>query len=193
MWLPSVFHIIVTHSRYSKCGIREHTHLGSSDRTDTCNAQTDIIVYIVTYVAPPTDPHKMQWHVSIMVQFLDQEFFSIRYEITRNRKQCYVNICDQIHFVITMANTQEWMACQFCWYKNMKKSTISKTLFTATSNDMKILGKKLIRDSCEPDFCREHCVCIGRLCGPCSAKQSLEMEEESDCSQISHSGPIIIR
>jgi hypothetical protein len=39
MWLPSDFHIIVTHSRYSKCGIREHTHLGSSDRTDACTDQ----------------------------------------------------------------------------------------------------------------------------------------------------------
>jgi hypothetical protein len=31
------------------------------------------------------------------------------------------------------------------------------------------------------------CVCVGRLRGPCSAKQSLEMEEETGWSQISHS------
>ena len=40
---------------------------------------------------------------------------------------------------------------------------------------------------CEPDFSTEHCVPVGRLRGPCSAKRSLEMEEETDCSQISRS------
>jgi hypothetical protein len=37
-------------------------------------------------------------------------------------------------------------------------------------------------DSCEPGFSKEHCVLIGRLCGPCFAKQ-----EETDWSQISRS------
>ena len=43
-------------------------------------------------------------------------------------------------------------------------------------------------DSCEPDFSKEQCVCIGRLRGPCSAKWSLEIEEETDWSQMSRSG-----
>ena len=41
----------------------------------------------------------------------------------------------------------------------------------------------IFRDSCDPDFSKEYCVCIGRLRGPCSAKRSLEMEEETDWSQ----------
>jgi len=40
------------------------------------------------------------------------------------------------------------------------------------------------RDSCEPDFNKEHCVHIGRLCGPCSAKRNLENEEETDESDL---------
>ena len=43
------------------------------------------------------------------------------------------------------------------------------------------------RDRCEPDFSKENCVRIGRLRGPCSAERSLEMEEETDWSQISRS------
>ena len=43
------------------------------------------------------------------------------------------------------------------------------------------------RDSCEPDFSKEHCVRIRWLRGICSAKRGLEMEEETDWDQISHS------
>ena len=42
-------------------------------------------------------------------------------------------------------------------------------------------------DSCDPDFSKEHCVHIGSLRDPCSAKWSLELEEETDWSQISRS------
>jgi len=41
--LPSVFHIIVTHGIQNMWYNGTHTHLGSSDRTDTCIAQTEII------------------------------------------------------------------------------------------------------------------------------------------------------
>jgi hypothetical protein len=55
--LPSVFHIIVTQGIQNMWYNGTHTHLGSSDRTDTCIAQTEIIFYIVTDVAPHTVPH----------------------------------------------------------------------------------------------------------------------------------------
>ena len=43
------------------------------------------------------------------------------------------------------------------------------------------------RVSFEPHYSQEHHVCIHRLCCPCSAKQGIEMEEENDWGQISHS------
>jgi hypothetical protein len=48
----------------------------------------------------------------------------------------------------------------------------------------RIMKHSDFRNSCEPDFCKEHCMHIGRLCGPCCAKQSLDMEEETDESDL---------
>jgi hypothetical protein len=61
---------------------------------------------------------------------------------------------------------------------------ISKVLHTALAWPVGWSNRSDFRDSCEPDFCKEHWVPIGRLRGPCSAKRSLEMEEETDWSQI---------
>jgi len=62
---------------------------------------------------------------------------------------------------------------------------ISKVLHTALARPVWWWNRSDFRNSCEPDFIKEYCVHIGRLRGPCSAKRSLEIEEESDWSQIS--------
>ena len=60
-------------------------------------------------------------------------------------------------------------------------------LHTAVARPVEWCSRSDFRDSCEPDFSKEHYVCIGRLRGSCSAKHSLEMEEETDWGQISRS------
>ena len=64
---------------------------------------------------------------------------------------------------------------------------LKSSAHTALAQPVWWCNRSDFRDSCEPDFSKEHCVCIGRLRRPCSAKRSLEMEEETDWSQISHS------
>jgi len=64
---------------------------------------------------------------------------------------------------------------------------ISKVLHTALARPVGWCNLSDFCGSCEPDFSKEHCVRIGRLRGPSSAKRSLEMEEETDWSQISRS------
>ena len=64
---------------------------------------------------------------------------------------------------------------------------ISNVLHTALARLVGWCNLSDFRHSCEPDFSKEDCVRIGRLRGPCSAKRSLEMEEEIDRSQISRS------
>ena len=64
---------------------------------------------------------------------------------------------------------------------------ISKVLHTALAWPVGRCNLSDFRDSCEPDFSKEHCVGIRGLRGPCSAKRGLEMEEESDSGQISRS------
>jgi len=58
---------------------------------------------------------------------------------------------------------------------------------TALARPVGVGNHSDFRDSCEPDFSKEQCVSICRLRGPHSAKRSLEMEEETDWSQISRS------
>jgi len=65
---------------------------------------------------------------------------------------------------------------------------ISKVLHTALARPVGRCNLSDFRDSCEPDFRKEQRVRIGRLRGPCSAKCSLEMEEETDWREISRSG-----
>jgi hypothetical protein len=48
----------------------------------------------------------------------------------------------------------------------------------------RISNRSDFRDNCESEFSKDHCVGIRRLRGPCSAKRSLEMEEETNWSQI---------
>ena len=60
-------------------------------------------------------------------------------------------------------------------------------MHTVPARPIGLCSRSDFRDSCEPDFSKERCVRIGRLRGPCSAKRSLEMEEETDWSQISRS------
>jgi len=62
-----------------------------------------------------------------------------------------------------------------------------KVLHTAVARPVGLCNRSDFRDSCEPDFSKEHCVRIGKLRSPCSAKRSLEMEEDTGWSQISRS------
>ena len=64
---------------------------------------------------------------------------------------------------------------------------ISKVLHTALARPVGWCYLSDFRDRCEPDFSKEQCVRTGRPRGRCSAKRSLEMEEETDWSQISRS------
>jgi hypothetical protein len=64
---------------------------------------------------------------------------------------------------------------------------ISKVLHTALAWPVGWCNRFDFRISCEPHFSEEGCVHSSRLCGPCSAKWSLEMEEENDWSWISRS------
>jgi len=66
-------------------------------------------------------------------------------------------------------------------------SVISKVLHAVLARPVGWCNPSDFGDSCEPHFSKEQCVRIGRLRGPCSAKRSLEMEEETDWSQISRS------
>jgi len=64
---------------------------------------------------------------------------------------------------------------------------ISKVLHTGLAQSVGWFNLSDFRNSCEEDFSKVQYVGTGRLRGPCPAKRSLEMEEETDWSHISRS------
>jgi len=90
--------------------------------------------------------------------------------------------------------SRKWYTCMSFYIERKRTWNMwymwvnSKVLHTALARPVGWCNLSDFRDSCEPDFSKEHCVRIDRLRGPCSAKRSLEMEEGTDWIQISRSG-----